>query len=119
MRQLSAVAIACFIGLLAGCRTGEFVEVTPSTTYQENWSLLREGMTQQEVLDAIGEPASRVGADGPNQRWHYGTFRIVENLFSPADQAYVVWFDHSGKVQTYRKPLAVENDRSNGDKERR
>ena len=62
-------------------------------------------MTQQEVLTLIGEPALKSNINEPNQRWHYGTFELGENVMFPSDKAYVIWFDQNGKVDGFREPI--------------
>jgi hypothetical protein len=88
-------------------------------------------MTKNHVIDLLGEPRSQdeplrvtwqsdqsflenlAGAiiakcvfDGWYERWEYGEFGSFENLFSPSDKAFVVYFNREGKVVKSRRPTA-------------
>ncbi len=105
------------------------LEKTPK--YETNWPQVKIGMSKHEVVDLLGESYSKsepgkVGYDPNNtlfenavgaiivktilddwwERWHYGKFELFENMFSPSDKAYVVYFDYQGKVVHLREPIS-------------
>ena len=101
-----------------------------STPYVSNWSQVRRGMTETEVLDLLGPPRTRfIAADevisedkaavvmgeteaelGYAERWVYGehplgiTSGLEQGLKYRAGSAYHVYFDHSGRVINAQAP---------------
>ena len=103
--------------------------------YQANWSKLRTGMSKEEVVcllgesmsksepikpepnpdssplnDAIGTIFARTIFDSWFERWHYGEFEMFDNLLSPSDKAYVVYFGGSQRVVSFRRPISEDSE---------
>lgn len=80
---------------------------------QENFSLLRQGMTKGEVESLLGAPSSRWPGERPGEegteRWQYGdnlSSLATSGVFHEADQSrvYVVWFAADGTVDRFVEP---------------
>ena len=100
-----------------------FVDHTTDAIFQEHalppvsaeaWAEVRVGMTNEQVRGILGEPGGRgqfsLTVDGKEYKgpeyWEYGwTEGFTPLLGGPSDKAYVVYFDQTGKVESFRAPL--------------
>jgi hypothetical protein len=93
-----------------------------SPPHESSFDLLQPGMSEAEVRDLLGDPSVVVppetGEDGvvvSGPRWQYGdTLSTMTTATAfPAtvpDRVWVVWFDASGRVMTWRPPLERHDD---------
>jgi hypothetical protein len=95
----------------------------------ERWSQLHTGMFKSEVTEILGAPQStsqpihvppgatnsvmenlaanvivKTAFDGWFERWEYGHFGFMENLLTPSDKAFIVYFGSDGQVYGLRRP---------------
>jgi len=78
------------------------------------WSKLEEGMSQQQVIEILGEARTKHGpgtstfGDITNaipETWEYN-WRVGLSLFGEVHpKAYVVYFDGQGKLASWRAPI--------------
>ena len=66
----------------------------------------RHDPNQSLVSEIVGYPIVATVFDGWYERWAYGQFEMFENLLGPSDKAFIVYFDHRGKVVKFRRPIS-------------
>ena len=64
---------------------------------------------QSLAAQIVGYPIAVTILDGWYERWEYGQFEMFENLFGPSDKAFIVYFDHKGKVVKFRRPISGQH----------
>jgi len=74
----------------------------------EAWELVRVGMSREQVLQLLQDASHvemRIDSKEKLTYWEYG---YTYGLFVPVPhpRAYVVYFDHYGKVASLRNPIA-------------
>lgn len=113
MRARMALCAALVLAgaLTAGCAPPQ---------YEENWSLLRVGMTRDQVEATLGEPSSTFaptamrGEAAPpgsaRERWQYGDTlgSLGTRVLFPEEadeRAWCVFFGPDGRVTEFERPL--------------
>jgi SmpA / OmlA family len=101
---IMGVALATGLaGTLTGC----------ATQCQENFSLLKPGMSKAQVEDLLGKPSSRWPSQRPGEEgtehWQYGdnlSSLTTTGVFKEPDSSrvFVVWFDANGNLTSYSEP---------------
>lgn len=100
MRTMRCVAISALILCLAACGGGEADTADPadaidSAAMQSAAAMsLRQGMTQDEVRNVLGEPRTRVTMDGGLERWTYYNYDANGQLSAKT----LIIFGNDGKI---------------------
>ncbi len=111
---LTALALYLFLNKFADDTTEAiFAERALPSVSTEAWAQVRVGMTKEQVKGLLGEAGSRgqvsVTIDGKEHKgpeyWEYGWTDGVTMFGGPSDKAYVVCFDQTDKVESFRAPL--------------
>jgi len=73
------------------------------------WQQIRVGLSREEVLAILGEPATKMKPNSPADAatnaewWEYGYSSPVTNMTVDA-RAYAIFFDGSGHVTSFQEP---------------
>ena len=100
MRTMRCAAMSALILSLAACGGGEADSGDPasavdSAAIQSAAAMsLRQGMTQDEVRNALGEPRTRVTMDGGLERWTYYNYDANGQLSAKT----LIIFGNDGKI---------------------
>lgn len=99
MRTMRCAAVSALILILAACGGGEADPGDPSAVdsaaiQNAAASTLRQGMTQDEVRNALGEPRTRVTMDGGLERWTYYNYDANGQLNAKT----LIIFGNDGKI---------------------
>jgi outer membrane protein assembly factor BamE (lipoprotein component of BamABCDE complex) len=80
-------------------------------TRVDMWGRLTTGMTKSEVSALLGDAPWKIVAEAGDQIWEYGHTLGFSPVESP--EAYVVRFDKSGRVVSFRAPLRNQCEKPN------
>lgn len=100
MRTMRCAAMSALILSLAACGGGEAdsgdtAGAVDSAAMQSAAAMtLRQGMTQDEVRNALGEPRTRVTMDGGLERWTYYNYDANGQLSAKT----LIIFGNDGKI---------------------
>ena len=101
MRTMRCAAVSALILSLAACggggeaESGDPESAIDSAAIQNAAALtLRQGMTQDEVRNALGEPRTRVTMDGGLERWTYYNYDANGQLSAKT----LIIFGNDGKI---------------------
>ena len=86
---------------LSGCASARH---GASRDFITQWQTIQRGMSAQEVRAHLGKPyTSYIPTDGTD-RIEYWLFAHTDWAFVPPPEAYVIYYDHSGRVSTSASP---------------
>ena len=99
MRTMRCAAVSALILSLAACGgeadSGESAGAIDSAAIQNAAAMtLRQGMTQDEVRNTLGEPRTRVTMDGGLERWTYYNYDANGQLSAKT----LIIFGNDGKI---------------------
>lgn len=100
MRTMRCAAVSALILSLAACGGGGEADsgdpsAIDSAAIQSAAAMtLRQGMTQDEVRNALGEPRTRVTMDGGLERWTYYNYDANGQLSAKT----LIIFGNDGKI---------------------
>ena len=99
MRTMRCAALSALILSLAACGGGEGDVADPgdvdsAAIQNAAAATLRQGMTQDEVRNTLGEPRTRVTMDGGLERWTYYSYDVNGQLNAKT----LIIFGNDGKI---------------------
>lgn len=101
MRTMRCAAVSALILSLAACGgdgeadSGDSAGAIDSAAIQNAAAMtLRQGMTQDEVRNSLGEPRTRVTMDGGLERWTYYNYDANGQLSAKT----LIIFGNDGKI---------------------
>lgn len=103
MRTMRYAAVSALILSLAACGGGDAESddsagAIDSAAIQSAAAMtLRQGMTQEEVRNALGEPRTRVTMDGGLERWTYYNYDANGQLSAKT----LIIFGNDGKIADF------------------
>ena len=101
-RPVKSAFLSCLAVIaLSGCATARH---GASSDFISQWHTIQTGMTAQEARSRLGKPyTSYIPTDGTN-RIEYWLFTHTDFALVPPPEAYVIFYDRSGRVATFATP---------------